>query len=89
MPYGWDLGCLGVKIKLCPLGYLLNHLMKSNQIWFVSYSHEWGVQYHIFCPVLYAPGAGFKGQISLNFQLHKIISIFIPNKLCVCVLTNI
>ena len=32
-----------------PLCYLLlNHWTKSNQIWYVSYSHEWGVQLHNF-----------------------------------------
>ena len=42
-------GYLGAKIKfrpaVCPLYYLLlNHWTKFNQIWCVSYSHEWGVQ---------------------------------------------
>ena len=44
----------------------LNHLMKSNQIWYVSCSHEWGAQQHIFGSVPWGPGEGPKGQISLN-----------------------
>ena len=47
--------------RVRPLCYLLlNHWTKSNQIWFVSCSHEWGVQRHnFFCP---APGALGRGQ---------------------------
>ena len=37
---------------------LLNHWTKSNQIWCVCCSHEWGVQWHFFfCP---APWRGAK-----------------------------
>ena len=46
MPYGWNLGYLGAKIKfrpsVCPLCYLLlNHLTKFNQIWCGTLGH-WG-----------------------------------------------
>ena len=45
-----------------PRYLLLNHLMKSNQIWCVSCSHEWGMQQHIFLgPVPWGPGEGPKG----------------------------
>ena len=60
---------------------LLNHWTKSNQIWCVCCSHEWGVQRHIF----FGPGEGSKGQILLNiikFQLQSKFQRFL-NKLCV------
>ena len=71
---------------VCPLCYLLlNHWTKFNQIWCVSYSHEWGVQQQFcFGPTPWGPGEGSKGQI---FSITKSISkFFIPN--FVCVLTN-
>ena len=40
---------LSVRPSVCPSRYLLlNHWTKSNQIWCVCCSHEWGVQRHIF-----------------------------------------
>ena len=47
---GGTCGCFGAKIKfrphVCPLCYLLlNHWTTFNQIWCVSYSHEWSVQH--------------------------------------------
>ena len=67
---------------------LLNHWMKSNQIWCVSCSHEWGVQRHIFFfgPAPWGPGEGPKGQISLNiikFQLQSQFQRFLNQTLCV------
>ena len=60
-PRGRTWGYLGVKIKfhpaVCPLCYLLlNHWTKFNQIWCVSYSHEWGAQ----CKLFLAPPGGVK-----------------------------
>ena len=52
-------GGVAVKNLICP---------KFNQIWCVSYSHEWGMQQTFFGPVLWGPGKGSKGQISLNFN---------------------
>ena len=56
-------------------GYLiLNHWMKSNQIWCVGCSHEWGLQWHIFfCPAPCGPWEGTKRsniitEISLNLN---------------------
>ena len=88
---GWDLGCLGVKIKFrptaCPLCYLLlNHWTKFNQIWCVSCSQEWGSNWIFLTP---PPGALGTGQ---NFKYHSISitksisKIFLPN--FVCNLTN-
>ena len=66
---------------------LLYHWMKSNQIWCVSCSHEWGVQRHIFLgPAPWGPGEGPKGQISLNiikFQLQSQFQRFFNQTLCV------
>ena len=57
-------GDYGSKIKfrpdVCPLCFLLlYHLTKFNQIWRVSYSHEWGAQRHLFWPR--PPGALGRG----------------------------
>ena len=65
-PRGGTLGYLGAKIKfhpaVCPLCYLLlNHWTKLNQIWCVSYSHEWGAQRKKFCwPRPLEPWGGVK-----------------------------
>ena len=76
-----------VRPSVCPSSYLLlNHWTKSNQIWCVGCSHEWGVQRHIFFgPAPWGPGEGPKGQISLNiikFQLQSQFERFLT-KLCV------
>ena len=66
---GVGLGGTGAKIKFrlafCPLCYLLlNHWMKFNQIWCVSYSHKWGVQRKkILGPAPWGPGEESIGQI--------------------------
>ena len=70
-----------------PSNYLLlNHWTKSTQIWFVSCSHEWVVQLHIFFgPTSWGPGEGPKGQISLNifkFQLQSQFQRFFNQTLC-------
>ena len=86
-PRGGTWGCLGAKIKfrpaICPLCYLLlNHWTKFNQIWCVSYSHEWGAQQQTFFGP--APGAlGSKGQISFNFN-YKVNFKDFYTKPCVC-----
>ena len=87
---GVGLGGTGAKIKfrsaVCPLCYLLlNHWRKFNQIWCVSYSHEWGAQRKKF----FWPRPLVRGQkvkyhlISITKSISKI---FIPN--FVCVLAN-
>ena len=88
-PRGVTWGYLGAKIKLrpavCPLCYLLlNHLTKLNQIWCVSYSHEWCTQHQFFgghAP--WGPGEGLKGQISFNFN-YKVNFKDFYSRLCVC-----
>ena len=66
---------------------LLNHWTKSNQIWCVCCSHEWGAQRHIFFgPAPWGPGEGPKGQISLKiikFQLQSQFQRFLNQTLCV------
>ena len=80
-PRGRTWGYLGAKIKfrpaVCPLCYLLlNHWTKFNQIWCVSYPHEWGAQLKkIFGPAP-SPGEGLKGQISFNFNLFQTLCVF-------------
>ena len=69
-PKGGTWGYLGQNQfgpAVCPLScLLLNHWTKFNQIWCVSYSHEWGGQRKkIFGPIPWGPGEGSKGQISI------------------------
>ena len=87
-PRGGTWGYLGAKIKfrraVCPLCYLLlNHWTKFNQIWCVSYSHEWGAQCQIFlAPPPGALGKGQKVKYHLISITKSISKIFIPT-LCV------
>ena len=86
--WGWDLGVLRVPIKcrpaVCSLCYLLlNHCMKFNQIWCVSYSHEWGVQRHFLALPPWGPGEGSKGQISFYFNYKVKYQRFSYQTLCV------
>ena len=70
---------MSVRLLCC---LLLNHWAKSNQLWCVSYSHEWGVPEQNKLP-----GEGSQGEISLNFN-NKVNfkDFFISN--FVRVLTN-
>ena len=87
-PRGGTWGYLGAKIEfrpaVCPLCYLLlNHWTKLNQIWCVSYSHEWGAQRQFFFGnASWGPGEGSKGQI-FNFN-YKVNFKDFYSKLCVC-----
>ena len=60
---------------------LLNHWKKFNQIWCVSYSHEWGTLRQFF--LAWGPGEGSKCQISFNFN-YKVNFKDLYTKLCVC-----
>ena len=90
-PIGGTWGYIGAKIKFCPAVctlpvcyLLLNHWTKFNQIWCVSYSHEWGMQRKkYFGPAPWGPGVGSKGQISFNFN-NKVNFKDFYSKLCVC-----
>ena len=76
---------LSVRSAVCPLCYLLiNHWTKLNQIWCVSYSHEWDARRQFFLggPAPWSLGRGQK----VKYHLISITKIFIPN--FVCVLTN-
>ena len=75
-----------VRLSVRPLCYLLlNHWTKFNQIWYVSYSHEWGVQRQTF----FGPWALERGH---NVKYHLISITKSTSKICipnfVCVLTN-
>ena len=80
--------CNRLRPSVCPLCYLLlNHWTKYNQIWCVSYWHEWGVQRQtFFCPPPGALGRGQKVKYHLISITKSISKNFIPN--FVCVLTN-
>ena len=68
--------------RLRPSRYLLlNHWKKSNQIWCVSCSHEWGMQRHIFFwprPL----GRGKRSNI-IKFQLLSQFQRFLKQTLLV------
>ena len=86
---GGTWGYLGAKIKfrpaVCPLCYLLlNDWTKFNQIWCVSYSHEWGVQRKKkFWPRPLGLWRGVKRSNIIYFQLQSQFQRFY-SKLCVC-----
>ena len=66
---------------LCYL--LLNHWTKSNQIWCASYSHQWGMQQHIyFCHTPGSLGRGQKVKYHL-ISITKSISRFLYQTLFV------
>ena len=79
--------CNRLRPSVRPSRYLLlNHWTKSNQIWCVYCSHEWGVQRHIFFgPAPWGPGEGPKGQIYniIKFQLLSQFQRFLTQTLCV------
>ena len=80
--------CPYVRLSVRPSRYLLlNHWRKSNQIWCVSCSHEWGAQRHIFFgPAPWGVREGPKGQISFNIikiQLQSQFQRFLNQTLCV------
>ena len=87
LSHALGVGRLKIKFRLavCPLCYLLlNRWTKFNQVWCVSYSHEWGVQRQSYCgPTLWGPGEGSKGQISFNFNYKVYSKIFMTNFVCV------
>ena len=76
---------LSVRPSVCPSRYLLlNHWTKSNQIWCVSCSHEWGVQRHIFFwPRPLGPWGGAKRSNIIKFQLQSQFQRFFNQTLCV------
>ena len=62
---------------------LLNHWTKSNQIWCVSCSHEWGAQRHIFWARPLGPWGGAKRSNIIKFQLQSQFQRFFNQTLCV------
>ena len=81
------IGKLYSPLSVRPSRYLLiNHWTKSNQIWSVSCSREWGAQRHIFYPAPWGPGEGAKGQVSLNFNYKVNYKYF--KQSVVCLLTD-
>ena len=87
-PRGGIWGYLGAKIKfhtaVCPLCYiLLNHWTKFNQIWYVSYSHEWDAQSIFFWLHPLGPWGGVKRSNIINLN-YKVNFKDFYSKLCVC-----
>ena len=61
-------------------------LEKYNQIWCVSYSHEWDLQWHMFLPRLLGPWGGVKRSNIILFKLQSQFLRFLYQTLFV--LTN-
>ena len=74
-----------VRPSVRPSRYLLlNHWTKSNQIWCVGCSHEWGVQRHIFFwPRPLGPWGGAKRSNIIKTQLQSQFERFFNQTLCV------
>ena len=69
---------------LSPPSVMLSPPKPFNQIWCVSYSHEWGAQRQIiFGPAPWGPGEKSKDQISFNFNYKVDFKDFYSN-FCVC-----
>ena len=70
MPQGWDLGV--------PWGVQKLFLPKFNQIWCVSYLHEWHMQGHNFLgPRLLGPWGGAKRPNIIKSQLQSQFQRFL------------
>ena len=88
-PRGGTRGYLGAKIKfrpaVCLLCYLLlNNWTKFNQIWCVSYSHEWGAHHKKeIWPRPLGPRGGVKRSNIIYFQLQSQFQRFLFQTLCV------
>ena len=74
-------GILQSPPSVCLLCYLLNHWMKFNQIWCVSYSHEWACNSKFFFGT--APWGGIKRSNIIQFQLQSQFQRFLYQTLCV------
>ena len=79
--------CLSIHPSVCLLCYLLNHWTKFNQIWCLSYSHEWACNSKFFFgPTPEALRRGQKVKYHFKSITKSISKIFITN--FGCVLTN-
>ena len=71
----------------CPsvrLSVMLSPPKPLDEIWCVSYSHEWGVQRQtFFWPAPWGPGVGPEGHISFNFNYKVNFKDFLYQTLCV------
>ena len=75
--------CYRLRLSVRPLCYLLlNHWTKFNQIWCVSYSHEWGARRIFFAPLPGALGRDQKVKYHL-ISITKSISKILFQTLCV------
>ena len=71
-----------VRLSVRPLRYLLlNHWTTFNQIWYVSYSHEWGVQRQTF---FWSRALGRSQKVKHHLiSITKSISKILYQTLCV------
>ena len=74
-------------IRVCPSVCQLCHLLRNywtkfNQIWCVSYSHEWGTRQH-FLPCPLGPWGGVKRSNIIIFY-YKVNFKDFYNNICVC-----
>ena len=79
MPQGWDLG-----VPWGVVGSKKNFFPKFNQIWCVSYLHEWHMQRHHFlgpCPL--GPWGGAKRSNIIKSELQSQFQRFLNQTLCI------
>ena len=76
MPQGWDLGV--------PWGLGGQKNPKFNQIWCVSYLHEWHLhRHHFWVPASWGLRGEPKDQISLNLNYKVKFQRFLNQTLCI------
>ena len=79
MPQGWDLG-----VPWGVVGSKKFFLPKFNQIWCVSYLHEWHMQRHLFWgPRPLGPWGGAKRSNIIKSELQSQFQRFLNQTLCI------
>ena len=79
MPQGWDLG-----VPWGVVGSKKIFLPKFNQIWCVSYLHEWRMQRHLFWgPRPLGPWGGAKRSNIIKSELQSQFQRFLNQTLCI------
>ena len=79
MPQGWDLG-----VPWGVVGSNKFFLPKFNQIWCVSYLHEWHMQRHLFWgPRPLGPWGGAKRSNIIKSELQSQFQRFLNQTLCI------
>ena len=79
MPQGWDLG-----VPWGVVGSKKSFFPKFNQIWCVSYLHEWHLQPHHFLgPHPLGPWGGAKSSNIIKSELQSQFQRFLNQTLCI------